>query len=171
MNSLQVDTHGDIQLTLPTSVNVHEKAQPNQTEKLPDQGSSDDLSQVDELEIPPDTKFTKVHNAVFDQLIPYLSGNQFAVYMELYRNTLGRGHSGNWFRTREVQKICGIGSDKTVRLAIVALEQMKLIRVDWPQKKEILGGFLSESSRSKRLFQSWEKNQAIKRNLATSVPQ
>lgn len=84
----------------------------------------------DEVETPPDGRFLKLRNDIIDRVKPYLTGNQFAVYLEIYRQTIGRGRTGAWFRTREVQAACNLGSDNTVRDAYPVLEQKRLIKLD-----------------------------------------
>jgi hypothetical protein len=81
------------------------------------------------VETLPTERYLKVRNAIFDELARYLSGNQYKVYMEIYRETLGRrqptpfGH----FRPREMARELGIGSDQTVYRALRDLEQNGLL--------------------------------------------
>jgi hypothetical protein len=85
---------------------------------------------AEEVETLPDGRFLRVRNDIIDRIKPFLSGNQFAVYMELYRQTIGRGKTSAWFRTRDIQTACNLGSDNTVRDAFPVLEQKRLIRLD-----------------------------------------
>jgi hypothetical protein len=84
----------------------------------------------EELETPPDGRYLKLRNDIIDRIKPYLTGNQFAVYMEIYRQTIGRGRTAAWFRTRDIQTACNLGSDNTVRDAYPVLEQKRLIKLD-----------------------------------------
>jgi hypothetical protein len=85
---------------------------------------------ADELETPPDGRYLKLRNDIIDRIKPYLTGNQFAVYLEIYRQTIGRGRTAAWFRTRDIQSACNLGSDNTVRDAYPVLEQKRLIKLD-----------------------------------------
>ncbi len=80
----------------------------------------------------PTERFVKVRNSIFDELSRYLSGNQYKVYLELYRETLGRKNSNStaFFRPRQMAMDLGIGSDQTVYRAFKELQERGLITVE-----------------------------------------
>lgn len=81
------------------------------------------------VETLPTERYLKVRNAIFDELARYLSGNQYKVYMEIYRETLGRRQPTpfGYFRPREMARELGIGSDQTVYRALRDLGQSGLL--------------------------------------------
>lgn len=81
------------------------------------------------VETLPTERFLKVRNTVFDELARYLGGNRYKVYMEVYRETLGRRQPtpAGFFRPREMARELGIGSDQTVYRALKELESAGLI--------------------------------------------
>jgi hypothetical protein len=80
----------------------------------------------------PTERFVKIRNSIFDELSRYLSGNQYKVYLELYRETLGRKNSNStaFFRPRQMAADLGIGSDQTVYRAFKELQERGLISVE-----------------------------------------
>ena len=81
------------------------------------------------VETLPTERYLKVRNAIFDELAKYLSGNQYKVYMEIYRETLGRRQPTpfGYFRPREMARELGIGSDQTVYRALRDLQVSGLL--------------------------------------------
>jgi DNA-binding MarR family transcriptional regulator len=81
------------------------------------------------VETLPTERYLKVRNAIFDDLARYLSGNQYKVYMEIYRETLGRRQPtpSGFFRPREMARELGIGSDQTVYRALKDLSDCGLL--------------------------------------------
>lgn len=115
---------------------------------------------ADELETPPDGRFLKLRNDIIDRVKPFLTGNQFAVYLEIYRQTIGRGRTSAWFRTREIQTACNLGSDNTVRDAYPALEAKRLIRLDPNRRVGSPRGLLITVLSVERALERLERGQA-----------
>lgn len=109
---------------------VRRASRPEPAPRLIAEESFEIPAAADELETPPDGRYLKLRNDIIDRIKPFLTGNQFAVYMEIYRQTIGRGRTAAWFRTRDIQSACNLGSDNTVRDAYPVLEQKRLIRLD-----------------------------------------
>ncbi len=88
-----------------------------------------ELVEPPRVETLPTERFLKVRNTVFDELARYLGGNRYKVYMEVYRETLGRRQPtpAGFFRPREMARELGIGSDQTVYRALKELESSGLI--------------------------------------------
>lgn len=114
----------------------------------------------DEVETLPDGRFLRVRNDIIDRIKPFLTGNQFAVYMEIYRQTVGRGKTSAWFRTREIQTACNLGSDNTVRDAYPVLEQKRLIRLDPNRRVGSPKGILVTVLSVERALEKLERGQA-----------
>ncbi len=115
---------------------------------------------TDEVETLPDGRFLRVRNDIIDRIKPFLTGNQFAVYMEIYRQTVGRGKTSAWFRTREIQTACNLGSDNTVRDAYPVLEQKRLIRLDPNRRAGSPKGILVTVLSVERALEKLERGQA-----------
>ncbi|MBX7223359.1 MAG: replication protein [Blastocatellia bacterium] len=125
-----------------------------------------------EPEAPPNSNYTKLSNTINDQLKKQLTSSGFSVYVELYRQTIGRGKSGSWFRTREIQKACGFGSDNTVRKAFVELEASHLIKIEKnPRLGSPKGLFITTLSVEKALVKMTKKAQKSAAAKPTSALQ
>jgi hypothetical protein len=128
---------------------------------------------IEEVETAPDGRFLKVRNDIIDRIKPFLSGNQFAVYMEIYRQTIGRGRTSAWFRTRDIQTACNIGSDNTVRDAYPILERKRLIKLDPTRRNGSPRGLLITVLSVERALERLERGRspAQKPNyLSTEAP-
>lgn len=127
-----------------------------------------------EKETSPSSNFTKVSNIVIDGLKRHLTSTYFSVYVEIYRQTIGRGKNGAWLRTREIQKACGLGSDTTVRKAIFDLEEKGLLRLDKNRRvgspKGLFISVLSVEKAIARLDKKAEKRKTNDMYLSTEVP-
>lgn len=127
-----------------------------------------------EKETSPSSNFTKVSNIVIDGLKRHLSSTYFSVYVEIYRQTIGRSKSGAWLRTRDIQKACGLGSDTTVRKAISDLEEKGLIRLEKNRRvgspKGLYICVLSVEKVLPKLDKKLDKQQSNDRYFSTEVP-
>src|ERR1051325_10597923 len=74
-----------------------ERARPSSRDGDLDRGVVDGAPGVVPLEREtlPSDRFVKVRNSIFDELSGYLTGNQYKIYLELYRETLGRKAAGS----------------------------------------------------------------------------
>jgi phage replication O-like protein O len=74
--------------------------------------------------------YTVVDHISYDVILPLLSLSAQAVYMRIYRQTIGWHKQGDDISNSQFRRTTGISSDTTVRSAIKELAKYNLIIVD-----------------------------------------
>lgn len=76
------------------------------------------------------TGYTRVDHVVFDLVLPVLSTNAQAVFLRIYRQTVGWDTPYDKIANSRFRKYTGIKSETTIRAAITELESLCLIEVE-----------------------------------------